>query len=361
MDPQIIDTVRALRQELNALAERAGEERKTKARLIAFLRENTSLRIDDREAFFCAVHEEEGAEETIAFRAELDALPFGDGAAHHCGHDGHMAALAGLGLLLEGKTLGRNVVLLFQHAEEVGGGGKICAEALLEYNVSRVYALHNVPGWAEGAIIVRRGVFACASRGMVFSFTGTPSHAAYPEHGRNPGLAAARLIAPQPGLVTPERYRGLALATLIGADIGTKEFGTAAASAEVRLTLRAWFDDVLNVLIASLKEAAEAEAERDGVSVSVSFCDVFPAVVNDDEAASRLETAARGAGLTVLEAPEPFRWSEDFCYYGPRMKAAMAGVGAGETWAPLHTEDYDFNDAVLPAALTLLSALAAGG
>lgn len=365
MDQHIIDTVRALRAELHGLAERSGEETQTKARLMAFLRENTSLRLDDHGAWFCAVHTEPGAE-TIAFRADMDALPLstdgiGNGAAHRCGHDGHSAILAGLGLLLADQTLGRNIVLIFQHAEETGQGGEVCAKALEQYQISRVYAFHNIPCWPEGAVLLRRGVFACASRGMTVTFTGTPTHAAYPEDGRNPGYAAARLIAALPELTGKDRYRGLAMATLIGADIGGKAFGTAAGSAEVRLTLRAWHEDDLKAMITAIRDRAAAEAAGDDVKTAFSFCDIFPATVNEPDALQRLESACRRAGLDSMDIAEPFRWSEDFGYYGRYAGAAMAGIGVGEEWPQLHTENYTFNDQIIPKALALFSELAKFG
>jgi len=361
MEQHIIDAVRALRSELHGLAERSGEEIRTKAYLMKFLRENTSLRLEDEGQWFCAVHEEPGAKETVAFRGEMDALPLKGGASHLCGHDGHSAALAGLGLLLENRRLGRNIVLIFQHGEEDGTGGKICAHTLEKYRVGRIYAFHNIPGWPEGAALLRRGTFACASRGMVLSFSGTPCHAAYPEHGRNPGFAAARLISALPGLTERANRNGLAMATLIGAEIGAKAFGTSAGSAEVRLTLRAWLDGDLDALISSVTETARAEASRDGVEVSFAFCDMFPATVNDAAALERLRKICNGAGLGCIEVPEPFRWSEDFGHYGAYAKAVMAGIGAGAAWPQLHTENYTFNDDILPSALTLFSALAEFG
>lgn len=361
MEQQILDKVTALRARLHGLAERSGEEIKTKACLMEFLRENTSLRLDDEGQWFCAVHEEPGAAETVAFRADMDALPCGDGAAHLCGHDGHSAVLAGLGLLLERKKLDRNIVLIFQHAEENGAGGEVCCRALAKYRVSRVYAFHNIPGWAEGTVLLRRGTFACASRGMTLEFTGSPSHAAYPESGRNPGFTAARFIAALSALADPSRFRGLTMATLIGAKIGKKAFGSAAGKAEVWVTLRAWHDGDLQSLLSSIEETARREAFRDGVDVSFSFCDSFPATVNDGEALERLEQICRGAGLALADVPEPFRWSEDFGHYGSAAKAVMVGIGAGQNWPQLHTESYTFNDNILPAALTLFSSLARFG
>jgi amidohydrolase len=361
MELQIIDTVRALREELHTLAERSGEEKRTKARLMEFLRENTSLRIDDYGQWFCAVHEEADAPETIAFRADMDALPFGDGASHLCGHDGHSASLAGLALLIGNKKIGRNIVLIFQHAEEIGVGGAACSEVVGKYRVDRIYAFHNIPGWPEGSILLRRDTFACASMGVTISFIGAPSHAAYPENGRNPGFAAARFIAALPEIADPTHYRGLAMATLIGADIGTRAFGTAAGRAEVWLTLRAWREEYMNHLLESIKKTAEIEASRDEVKAEFSFCDVFPSTVNDNAVLARLERVCRENKLDCAEVPEPFRWSEDFGYYGAKTKAVMVGIGAGLDWPQLHTENYSFNDNILPTALTLFSSLAEFG
>lgn len=361
MEQQEIEMILALRRDLHRLAEPSGGEIRTKALLMEFLRGNTSLRLKDEGPWFCAVHEEPEAAETIAFRADMDALEFRGGSAHLCGHDGHCAALAGLGLFLEHKKLGRNIVLIFQHAEETGVGGKICCQALPKYGVSRVYAFHNIPGWEEGTVLLRRSTFACASRGMILSFAGTPSHAAYPENGCNPGFAVSRFLCALPGIAEPGRYKGLTMATLVGAKIGEKAFGCAAGAAEVWLTLRAWREDDIHLLIASIEQAARAEAARDGAGVSFSFCDVFPATVNDGETLERLEEISAKAGLGCIEAPEPFRWSEDFGYYGSGAKAVMVGIGAGRDWPQLHTERYKFNDRILPSVLTLFSALARFG
>ena len=359
MEQFSLELILALRSELHTLAELSGAETRTKQRLIAFLREHTSLYIEDEGPWLCAVHKEPDAQETIAFRADMDALPHHGGAAHLCGHDGHSAALCGLALYLENKRLGRNIVLIFQHAEETGAGGAICALALKKHRVNRIYAFHNIPGWPEGTILLREGAFACASCGMTLSFTGKPTHAAYPENGRNPGYAAARFINSLPGLT--QGYQGLSMATLIGAQIGQKAFGTAAANAEVWLTLRASLEEELRSLIRAIEAAGCADAARDGVEIRISFQDVFPATINESAMVTRLQDICSQTGFTCIDVPEPFRWSEDFGYYGAYANAALFGIGAGLDWPQLHTEQYTFNDNILPVALTLFAALAISG
>lgn len=361
MESGVVETALALRARLHGLAERSGEERRTKAALLTFLRERTGLELTDNGAWFCALHREPGAKETVALRADMDAVPGPEGPEHLCGHDGHSAALAGLGLWLEGKRLGRSVLLIFQHAEETGAGGPVCARALEGYGARRAYAFHNIPGRPLGEVVLRRGSFACASRGMTLVLEGAPAHAAYPEQGRNPGFAAGRFLAALPELTAALPRRGLAMVTLIGAQLGQKAFGSAAGRAEVWLTLRAEEDGDLALLAGALERSARAQAQADGLGLTVSFCDEFPATVNHPDAQQRLEAACVRAGLACGQAPQPFRWSEDFGHYGAAAPSAMAGIGAGEDWPGLHTRDYGFNDRVLPYALDFFAALAQWG
>ena len=117
-----------LRKQLHALAEPSMLEYKTKALLMGFLREHTSLEIVDCGSWFYAIHKGEGRQAPIAFRADFDAVLCQDGCARHlCGHDGHSAILAGLGLALEGLATKRDVYLLFQPAEETGQGAALCS------------------------------------------------------------------------------------------------------------------------------------------------------------------------------------------------------------------------------------------
>ena len=115
------------RHALCGLAERSGAERRTQAFIQEFLRAHTVLAVVDRGTWLYAKHDE-GAAQTVVVRADHDAVPTEDGARHLCGHDGHTASLLGLACLLEGKRLGKNVILLFQHAEETGFGAPDCCE-----------------------------------------------------------------------------------------------------------------------------------------------------------------------------------------------------------------------------------------
>lgn len=128
MDTYIREQITNLRHTLHACPEISGQEKQTKETLQNFLKAHTSLELHDCGKGFYAAHRENTGN-GIAFRADYDALALPEGgAAHLCGHDGHASALCGLALMLEGKTAGRDVFLLFQPAEETGAGAYPCTE-----------------------------------------------------------------------------------------------------------------------------------------------------------------------------------------------------------------------------------------
>ena len=227
-----------LRHQLHAHPELSGQESWTKAHLMEFLKEHTHLEIVDRGSWFYALCRGRG-EGKIAFRADFDALPIEEtcdlpyrsqclGVSHKCGHDGHSAALALLGLTLEETGADRNVYLMFQPAEEVGGGGEACAALLEEEGIGEVYAFHNMPGYPLHTVALRKGTMNCASKGVTFHFEGASTHASTPELGRNPAQAIAGLVTALPGLTRREDHRGLVMATVVQIDVGEPAFGISA-------------------------------------------------------------------------------------------------------------------------------------
>ena len=349
------NTISSLRRKLHAIPERSGQEAKTKALLMEFLRTHTSLELFPCGEGFCAAHRETGAARpAVTLRADYDALALPDGsAAHLCGHDGHAAALCGVALQIEGKRLDRNVFLLFQPAEETGQGAEGCLELFRREQVDEIYGAHNLPGYPLGQILTRLGTFACASRGLTLSFRGKPAHAAYPEDGISPAPAVGRLLCALPGLADPARYSGMTLCTVIGAEMGEKAFGASAAQAEVWLTLRAEHDRDLEALQQTILALAEELARRSHLVLSHQLQDVFPATENHPAQAQKI-LSLEGAALL----PAPMRWSEDFGHFLQHCPGAFFGIGAGEACPALHTEHYEYPDSLLrPTVDTFLKLL----
>lgn len=337
-----------LRAALHACPEKSGAEIKTRALLMRFLQEHTTMELERCGGGFYAAHREtQTTKGGIALRADYDALALpGGGAKHLCGHDGHAAALCGTALMLEGKKVGRNVFLLFQPAEETGVGAKGCLEIFEKESVDEIYGAHNLPGVPLGKVTTRPGAFACGSNGLILYFKGAPAHAAYPEDGRSPAEAIGQLLCELKALAAPENYSGMVLCTVIGVSMGEKAFGAAPGDAEIWLTLRAEHETDLHLLNDRVCDGARKLAEETGLGFSFERQDVFPATENEAVCAEKVLRVLGGVRLK-----EPMRWSEDFGHYLQEKKGAFFGIGAGEDHAPLHTKDYEYPDELLlPAA-----------
>ncbi|MCI8512804.1 MAG: amidohydrolase [Lachnospiraceae bacterium] len=370
MDQEILKKITKLRHELHANPELSMQEVRTKQRLMAFLRENTSLSVVDRGRWFYAYYpcgkEDAGR---IAFRADFDALPMEEGLAlpyasnnpgvsHKCGHDGHSAALCGLAMELERRGAGQDVYLIFQHAEEIGAGGADCAGLLAEKQIGQVYAFHNRSGYPQGSVILKEGVAQCTSKGLTVQMTGKPAHASQPEDGKNPAAALARLVLLAEGGEAAGEYDGFVLNTVVHVDIGSPNFGIAAAEGRVSMTLRADYEADLQKLETKIRAKARALADETGLSVRFAEQDFFPETVNTPGAVAAVRKAAIRCGFPIISMEHSFRASEDFGYYVKACPGAIVYIGNGEDYPQIHTREYDFNDAVLETAVELFAELA---
>lgn len=347
------------RKALHLIPELSGREYRTKAFLVDFIMEHTSLEVFDMGAWFYAKHDER-AKKTVAVRADFDAVGVDGDARHLCGHDGHSAALLGLALLLEGRTVGRNVILLFQHAEETGAGAEECLPLFDRERIDAVIGCHNIPGRPFGTVLLKSGTFACASCGMEISFKGRPAHAAYPENGINPSEALA-LLTLRSGDLARElsgKHSCMTLSTTVGIRAGERAFGVAASEGSLQLTLRSEKTEALSELVSGVRGYAKGLADERGLAMSAALYDVFPATVNDGGLLKAAESALKTGMLPYIYIDEPFRWSEDFGHFGKRAPSLFFGIGAGKDAAPLHTEDYGYPDELAPIAAETMYKLA---
>ena len=296
---------------------------------------------------------------TVMFRAELDALPIEEisdaphrsrvpGKAHLCGHDGHMAILAALarGLSRQRPQRGR-AVLLFQPAEETGAGAAavVADPKFREIAPDFVFALHNLPGMKFGKVALIEGPVSCASRGMRIVLTGKTAHASMPETGLSPVAAVARLMPGLTALGSGGPMDGsFAMVTITHARIGEPAFGIAPAHGEVWATLRTVTDAGMNALVAKAERLASDAARTSGLSLKISYSDVFRHCENAPEAVAHLRRALDAEGVAHDRGDLPMRPSEDFGHLGAHAPAAMLFLGAGEHHASLHNPDYDFPD-----------------
>jgi amidohydrolase len=364
----------ALRHELHKHPELAGEEVETSRIIRRFIEpyEPTGLVTELGSTGLAAVFEGPEKGPSIMFRAELDAVPVAEesdaahrscrpGVSHACGHDGHMAIVAGLATHLHRYPLRRGrVVLLFQPAEETGAGaqGILDDERFEEIAPDWIFALHNLPGEDFGEIQIRSGPFAAGSVGTILHFRGRTSHAAYPEQGLSPAPAVAEMIremAELPDSMQPDD--GIAKITVIHARIGEPAFGTTPGEAEVMATLRSDQEAVLDSLREGVLGRAQRIADTHGLELSHSWCDRFPVTTNDAEAVAIVEEVAGSSGVAIRVLDQAYPWSEDFGCFTRRFKGALFGLGSGKDGPALHSPKYDFPDELLPIGSGLFEGL----
>lgn len=368
MNPAHVRLATELRHEIHAHPDLSNREGDTIRRIRAFLETHTHLELHDEGSWFYAVYRSGSRRPGVAFRCELDALPIEDriqqpyrstkpGVGHKCGHDGHCATMAAFALDLEAHGAPVDAYLLFQHAEEVGDGGLACVPLVEENPVAAIYAYHNRPGLETGTVQLMDGTVYCGSKGLTLQFEGVPSHASMPELGKNPAFAISELVGQIPGLTDPGAYQGLVLCTVIQLDVGEPAFGTQASRGVLRLTIRGEIQAEQDALQQKLESLAGALAERDGLTLTCSECDVFPATVNDPGCTDRVRAVCRAQGVPYLEIPKPYRASDDYGHLTSRVPGTIFEIGGGVSCPEIHTEGFDFPDEILPEAVALFRAL----
>ncbi|WP_130863246.1 M20 metallopeptidase family protein [Bacilliculturomica massiliensis] len=369
MNRKHLELATQLRHELHRHPELSNHESWTKQHLIDFLKEHTTLEIVDRGLWFYAVYRAGENKDSIAFRADFDAVPIADeidapyqsqfpGVGHKCGHDGHSASLACFALEINETGADKNIYFLFQHAEETGDGAEQAAVFIKENNISAIYAFHNMSGMEFKSVNLRVGTTNCASRGMTIHMEGVPTHASQPEFGVNPAFAIAKLVDAIPELTSPENNKGMVLCTVIQIDVGERAFGVSASNGDLLLTIRAVYEDELDRLQQNLEEIARHQAELYGLKCSFSYCDCFPMTSNDQQSVDEILKVCEQQGIKSIIMEEPFRGSEDFGHYLKQTRGAICFIGNGEDYPQVHTVEFDFRDEIIETAVTVFKGLA---
>jgi amidohydrolase len=360
----------AFRRALHQRPELSGAEVETAGRVVDFLKQTNPDQVitglggtEAGGTGVAVVYDGVEPGPTVMVRAELDGLPIHDlgdvahhsqlpGKGHLCGHDGHMAMLCALGLMLARNRPARGrAILLFQPAEETGQG----AAAVLDDPQFQPIApdialsLHNLPGLPLGHVGLTEGPFNCASRGLQIELTGKTAHASMPETGVSPMQALAQLMPALTALGTGGALQpGFRLVTLTHAQMGEPAFGIAPGAATLMATLRCLEDADMAALCAQAEALVSQVAETECLTVATSYHDIFLTSTNAPDPLACLHRACDALAIPTHLDLGPMRWSEDFGRFGHAAKSAMFVLGSGEDHAQLHNPDYDFPDDLIP-------------
>ena len=307
-----------------------------------------------------------GKANTVAFRTDMDALPVAEqtchdyqsthpGCMHACGHDGHMAIMLAFAHWVNESIarLDRNVLLIFQPAEESGGGGEVITDTgvLTARNVDRIFALHVEPSMPVGTIASRPGPFFARASEIHLDVEGAAGHAATPGAGKDALAAAVDFIyeAYKAEESIPHAFPRRLKFCMLNAGTTTN---IVAGESHVKGTLRTYSEEDFDTLFGEMHAIARRAEEKYGVKTALNIHSGYPALIND---AILYEKACRIANIKYV--PEPYYLGEDFSYYTRVTPAVLFQIGLG-TGIPLHSSNFDFDETALMTGLELYMKLA---
>ena len=350
-----------LRHQLHQIPEKSECEVKTMALLKEWIKNhlnNPNYELVDKQTWFYVVYKSVNpTRKPIAYRADMDAVTVNEEVVRHlCGHEGHSATLAGYLVSLQDQTFDRDIYFVFQHAEENGAGGKVCATLMKEKDIEEVYAYHNIPKYETGTCLIKEKTFACSSTGLILRFIGAISHAAYPELGKNPTYAVAKVINYIEEFNKKERDY-IEFATIVGSKMGNASFGVACGDADLMVTIRSEIEDHVHELVREVLELSETLAKEYDLEFSHEFVDPFPMTYNTPERVNKVIEVCKENNIPVEILKEPFRWCEDFGQFLKQTEGSIFGLGNGINSEGLHTDNYEFNDEIITNAWTIFKGL----
>jgi amidohydrolase len=373
---QLQDEMVSWRRDLHAHPELGFAE----ARTCTFIQERLkSFAVDEIHGFtgtgvVAVIHGRDG-DQAIGLRADIDALPIPEesgvpyasnnpGVMHACGHDGHTSMLLGAAkYLAASRKFKGTAYLIFQPAEEIGGGRQVVADGLFDrFRMQRIFGMHNMPAMPLGEFYWRNGPIMAAANFFEIKIEGLGAHAAQPHFGIDPIVAGSALVGALQTIVS----RSVDPKHPAVVTVGSFHSGVAAnvipREAVLKGTAR-WIDAAVGKTIErAIVKLANCTAESYGATAQVEMHMVAPATINDEAAMTLARDAANAVAGPggVFEMADPLMGAEDFSYMLGVKPGAYIMLGAkrpGPLNPMLHHPCYDFNDAILATGATYWATL----
>ena len=298
----------------------------------------------------------------IGLRADMDALPIHEqtgldyssttpNAMHACGHDGHTSMLLGAAKYLsETRNFDGTVVLIFQPAEEGGGGGKeMCDDGMMDrWNIQEVYGMHNWPGRPVGSFSIRSGTFFAATDQFDITLEGRGGHAAKPHEVVDTCVMTAQFVTALQTIVSRNADPvDQIVVSVTSLESSSKAFNVIPQRVQVKGTVRTMSDAMRDLAEQRIRDISAGICATFGGSADVTYHRSYPTMVNHDEQTAFAAEVATAVSGGCDEAPLVMG-GEDFAFMLEERPGAYILVGNGDT-SPVHHPEYDFTDEAIPA------------
>ncbi|MDG1170999.1 MAG: amidohydrolase, partial [Sulfitobacter sp.] len=298
----------------------------------------------------------------IGLRADMDALPIHEqtgldyasktpNAMHACGHDGHTAMLLGAArYLAETRNFDGTCVVIFQPAEEGGGGGReMCQDGMMDrWGIQEVYGMHNWPGMPTGSFGIRTGPFFAATDLLDIEIEGLGGHAAKPNETIDTTVVSAHIVTALQTIASRNADPvGSIVVSITSFHTSSTAFNVIPQRVNMLGTVRTLSNELRDLAEKRVVEICEGIAATFGAKATVKYTRNYPVMVNHPDQTEFAADVARKVAGECMEAPLVMG-GEDFAFMLEERPGAYILMGNGDG-AAVHHPLYNFNDEAIPA------------